>query len=321
MSEHLVGYSVLRTEDQARGRPILIDAWYPADPAATESEHTYGLGHGRVAAGAGPAGGPHAVILLSPGAYGSARNYSWIAEHLARRGYVIVGVSHYGESYLYGTETIDPVAAVHPERRPPDCTFALDHLLGTPPFRDVADPARIGAIGHSSGGATVLELGGAEFEPRAMARYCASGAARDDRGCAYARGAIATPDQEPTPGAAFRNSRVGAIVALDPALGPGHGEQSLAAMTVPVLVIGATHNDFLPFEHHAGRYARLIPGASLMTLSNGEGHFVYLDECDADLDANGVPLCRDREGLDRSEVHARLKGIIAAFFDQHLGAP
>jgi predicted dienelactone hydrolase len=116
----------------------------------------------------------------------------------------------------------------------------------------------------------------------------------------------------------YRDQRVKAIVALDPALGPGHRAASLAAMTVPVHIVGAVANDFLPFESHAAWYARHIPGASLTPLTGGEGHFVFLNTCDAERDANGVPLCRDRRGVDRSRVHARLAALITDFFGQHL---
>jgi predicted dienelactone hydrolase len=72
------------------------------------------------------------------------------------------------------------------------------------------------------------------------------------------------------------------------------------------------------FEAHAARYARLIPGCSLTRLEDGEGHFVFLNACESDLEANGIPLCRDREGVDREAVHERLRAVIARFFDRHL---
>ena len=311
------GHTMVRAQDEARERPVLIDLWYPAGAGQAEDDHDYGLGRGRVAESAHPADARCPVIALSHGAYGAASNYAWIAEHLARRGYLVMGVSHFGESYAYGPATIDPAAATRPWDRPVDVSFALDHVLSGTPFGERADQRRTGALGHSSGGATVLQLGGAIYDPAAMQRYCASDAALTDRGCDYGRGADpAAPAGQET--RSYRDPRVKAIVALDPALGPGHRAASLAAITVPVHIVGAVDNDFLPFESHAARYARQIPGASLTRLTGGEGHFVYLDVCDAELDANGVPLCRDRRGVDRALVHARLAGLITAFFEQHL---
>ena len=312
---------ILRTEDFGQRRPVLVDVWYPASPAATELPYNYGLGHGHVAVSADAADSVWPVIVLSHGAFGAARNYSWIAEHLARHGYLVGGVSHYGESYLYGPETVAPASVLHPGLRPQDCSFVLDYLMSQAPFQRLIDAARIGALGHSSGGTTALALGGAVFDSRAMQQYCASAAACQDKGCAYAR--HAPPRSLPRPAAprAYRDERVKAVVALDPALGPGYDARALSMVSVPVHVVGAVQNDFLPFVHHAGRFARLIPGASLTQLTQGEGHFIFLDECDADLEAHGVPLCRDRAGVHRARVHAHLTVIIQRFFDTHLRAP
>ena len=314
------GHRIMRTADEARARPILIDAWYPAAADAVETDHDYGLGRGHVAEGAPAIDARCPVILLSHGAFGAAANYSWIAEHLACRGYLVVGVSHFLESYMYGPETIDPTSATRPWLRPRDCSFALDHVMRQPPFDRCVDVTRVGALGHSSGGATVIALAGAVYDPVAMERYCASDAARLDRGCAYSRGAPPTAGADEAAFLSYKDARVKAVVALDPALGPGHTEASLAGVSVPVHIVGAVDNDFLPFESHAAHYARGIPGASLTRLASGEGHFVFLDVCDADREANGVPLCRDRSGVDRSRVHAMLADVITGFFDSRLAA-
>jgi hypothetical protein len=35
-------------------------------------------------------------------------------------------------------------------------------------------------------------------------------------------------------------------------------------------------------------------------------------------EASGAPLCRDRPGVDRAQVHGRLREVIAESFDRHL---
>jgi predicted dienelactone hydrolase len=259
-------------------------------------------------------GAPFPLVVMSHGASGSAANYSWLAEYLARDGVVVLGVSHYGESWIYGPESIDPEAVIRLWARPGDCTFAVTRLLMQEHFRGRVDAARVGALGHSSGGATALALGGAILDVAALWTYCRSAAGRADRGCQYARQSEGSPPVPAEANRSYRDARVIAIVALDPAAGPGHDAASLGHVTVPVLVVGSEDNDFLPFEHHAGRYAALLPNASLVRLQEGEGHFVYLDACTSDLAANGVPLCVDREGVDREAVHARLAQQIRSFF-------
>ena len=152
-----------------------------------------------------------------------------------------------------------------------------------------------------------------------MARYCTSQKDRSDKKCGYASGTPHIPITDPDARKSWRDDRIRAILALDPALGPGFDRQSLSKMSVPVHIIGAEENDFLPFEFHAGHYAALIPGAMLTRLSNGEGHFIFIDACQADIEVNKVFLCRDRPGVKRAEVHEKFTRIVRGFFEKNLG--
>src|SRR5689334_15368604 len=93
------GYQVTRITD-ADNRQVQLDIWFPTD--AAEQAHNYGISAGSVASGGAVAGDKLPLILLSHGAMGAASNYSWIAEPLARHGYVVLGVSHFGESPVFG---------------------------------------------------------------------------------------------------------------------------------------------------------------------------------------------------------------------------
>src|SRR5215471_9906026 len=180
---HRAGYQVLRIDDAGRSRPIQLDVWYPTP--ADETPHHYGLSNGRVAADAAVTVGVFPALLLSHGALGAATNYSWIAEYLARKGFVIVGVSHFGESPVFGQTSVDPSTVSRFGSRTRDLSFALDFVLRRSRWAAAVDPARIGAIGHSSGGATAVMLAGGRYQPESMAAYCRSQAASSDRGCRY----------------------------------------------------------------------------------------------------------------------------------------
>lgn len=112
----------------------------------------------------------------------------------------------------------------------------------------------------------------------------------------------------------YADSRISSIVALDPALGPGFYDFSGIRPTLSSLIVGSTQNDFVPFAHHAARFARALPNSETYWLRSGEGHFVFLNECTLAIEANGVPLCEDDQGVSRAQVHARLSVVIREFF-------
>lgn len=303
------GYDTQRITD-ANGRLIQLDLWYPT--TATEQPHSYNFGMGSIAKGAAVAGDALPVIILSHGSMGAASNYSWIAEPLARHGYIVLGVSHYGESPVFGPTTINPANVSHFGDRTRDTNVALDFLLSKSPYATRVDPKRIGAIGHSAGGATVLMLAGAAFSVADMRPHCAQALATD-KGCQYPVGPP-TSDQAPVPSP----TPIKAFVVMDPAAGPGFSEASLSALTTPSLVIGSADNDFLPFVTHAGRVGDLLGAAETIRLTSGEGHFVYVDRCSLPINVMGVKLCTDRDGVDRDATHATLAPKILAFFDKRL---
>jgi predicted dienelactone hydrolase len=292
------------------GRPIQLDIWYPT--TAIEQPQNYNFGTGSAARTAAVAGDNLPVVILSHGAMGAASNYSWIAEPLARHGYVVLGVSHFGESPAFGQATMTPATVSHYGDRTRDIGAALDFLVSKSIYAGHIDPRRIGGLGHSSGGATILMLAGASFSMADMRVYCAQARAID-KGCQYPIGAPST-DQTPIPAP----KPVKALALMDPAVGPGFTEAGLRSLGTSALVIGSANDDFLPYAAHAGRIGDLLGSASVVRLSGGEGHFVYVDRCNLPINVMGVALCSDRAGVDRSAVHARLVPRILSFFDQHL---
>ena len=311
-ARYRAGYEALRITDPTRMRPIQLDVWYPA--AADETTHRYGLTMGRVAPGAPMAAGRFPVILLSHGALGAATNYAWIAERLARSAFVVVGVSHFGESRVFGEATINPATVADFGARTRDFSFALDFVLQRSKWASGVDGGRVGALGHSSGGATVAMLAGGQYRPEGMAAFCLSKEGNTDRGCGYRAGApTQTVSAPPT-----ADSRVRAVVLLDPAVGPGFDRPGLAGVKAPALVVGSFGNDFMPFALNAQRYAQFLPNAEAMRLDRDEGHFVYLDECSLPVEAMGIPICSDRPGVIRGDVHRRLGASVVAFLARQL---
>ena len=114
VAPYKAGYRRFKWRDSGRNRPVWGDVWFPSNDVSKEIAISCGLGEGKIVRDATLAsvGTPFPLVGMSPGASGSAPGYSWLAEYLARHGVIVLGVSHYGESRLYGADTVEPGAVM-----------------------------------------------------------------------------------------------------------------------------------------------------------------------------------------------------------------
>lgn len=320
LREHPVGWSTLDLQDERRNRPLALQLWYPAASGSVEQDQRHDrIFQGRAAAQAPIADGPlRPLVLLSHGTGGSPGNHAWLAERLARRGYLVAAVAHHQDHY----GDAEPEGALRVWERPQDLSAVLTLLQRDPHWGARLDTRRIGAAGFSSGGYTVLALAGARYRPRQMQRYCGGPEAGADCGLVDRE----RHDQTDYAGAAqsYRDARVRAVLALAPALGPGMDLESLRAIQTPVQIIATRDDEILPFAQHALHYAETIPQAELLALPAG-GHFLFMAECNR----IGVlvtwfhrfDLCGRRAGVERARVHAQIAETALAFFEAALKDP
>ena len=158
-----VGGRTIEARDAARGRTFPGEVWYPAQPR--EAGPT-----GDEQRDAAQRSGAYPLIVFSHSSGGHRRSSTFVCRHLASHGYVVAAMDH---SELIAPELarredeteagrgarVDAVIA----SRVPDVRFLLDHLLaGATDFG--IDQGRIGLVGHSFGGWTVLAI--PEVDPR-----------------------------------------------------------------------------------------------------------------------------------------------------------
>jgi predicted dienelactone hydrolase len=294
--------------NQQVNRPAKIKFWYQG--GAEPCEATICLS---------PKQSSHRVAIISHGAFGSPREMNWLGYALASQGWVVAGVAHFGESWVYGAENIDPSSAMRFWQRPQDVSFAIDSLSEEGLFNTPLKTDKVIMLGHSSGGFTSLAMAGANLEAGKSEAYCVSEKAKDDKGCDYGQQSKRKPMSEEMLKKIgllqeqMRDERVVAVIALDPALGHAVSEQSLESIKVPALVLGSVENDFLPYAAHSKYYADHIQSANLVGIEQGAGHFVYIDKCDSDREVKGVSLCKDREGVDRKAIQKQILEYVFGF--------
>jgi len=256
------------------------------------------------------------LIMLSHGTGGSELGHSRLAEALARAGYLVAALRHPGDNW-----TDSSLLEKTPERyffeRPRQVSHVIDALLKDPKWKDrIARDARgprIGALGHSAGGYTVLALAGGEPDPARLARHCQDEGAQDPIFCAMGRSGQ-RPAPAPPAQAPLKDARVRAVVAMAP-VGVLFTAQSLAAIQVPTAIYEAESDRFLVPRFHAEWIAGNMPRAELHRVPNA-WHFAFMDTPLWPLPTPDGDIGANPPGFDRAAFLTRLGAELVAFFDK-----
>ena len=168
-----------------------------------------------------------------------------------------------------------------------------------------------------------LALAGAQAEAQRSTQHCA--AVQDDPGyCSLAKGAAVTqaPGTPAAPAASADapatqpvsepDRRIRAVVVLAP-MAVVFTPQSLAAISVPVLVIMAEKDAVLNRKYHGGYVAGNLPRAQVSTVG-GAGHFAFMAQPTFPLPSAAGDAAANPPGFDRMAILPALESQVAEFF-------
>ncbi len=260
------------------------------------------------------------LILISHGTGGTELNHHTVATRLAREGYLVAAVRHAGDNWQ--DRSLISSGRYFSER-PIQVSRVLDALLASPEWGARIPTDRIGAVGHSAGGYSVLALAGAQAEAQRSVQHCRT--VQDDPGyCTLAKGAAGTEasgmqaapaDSAAAPGArpvSVPDRRIRAVVALSP-MAVVFTPESLASITVPVLVIMAEQDVVLNGKYHGGYVVANLPRAQASTAS-GAGHFAFMAQPTFPLPSAAGDAAANPPGFDRAVYLQSLEKQVAEFF-------
>jgi predicted dienelactone hydrolase len=215
----------------------------------------------------------------------------WLGYYLATHGYIVAAVNHHGDT---AAEPGGPLAQgfATPWERANDISILIDKMLADSFFGPHIDANRIGAAGHSAGGATVVELAGGIFSATQIQEWCTSYNGADpnchlpttiqekiDRFVALSKTDAVVKQSVARSQLPHNDSRVKAIFAMAPAIGVGYTDASLNAIHVPVAIVAGWADDITPVVTNAERFARQIPTATLTVLPGKVGHATFGSLC------------------------------------------
>lgn len=337
------GAYLVGTRELAIGgeRPLEIEVWYPALNSDNREESiTYPyevkmgdpFGAVKIASFEGQAireapydlsAGPYPLVVLSPGFSIGSFAYSWLAEHLASYGFVVISPEH--------PERLDPENELWRSAitRPQDILAVLayvDEQVGSGgSFAGLIDAHLVAVIGHSYGGYTALAAAGARIDTQGFESHCENARAADEPGVWLCdqltphvadMAALAGLDSVPEGlWPAWADARVAAIV---PMAGDAFffGQAGLAEISVPVMAIGGTADKDAPYmwgTYPAYEYAS-SPRKARIALTDAE-HMIFTGPCETNpwyMKFLSGEFCSD-EAWDRIYAHDIVKHFTSAF--------
>ena len=261
------------------------------------------------------------LIVLSHGLGGSEFCHSSLAEALARDGYLVAALRHPGDNWQ-DSSLLQANPARYFDERPRQVSRVIDALLLDPRWKDRiardAQGPRIGAVGHSAGGYTVLALAGGEPDIARIVKHCKEHAAEDPIFSGQGRSphapappAASAPASEP-----LQDRRIRAVVAMAP-VGVVFTPESLARITVPTVIYEAENDRYLVPRFHAEWIAQNMPRAELRRVAHA-WHFAFIDTPSLPIPTPDGDIGANPPGFDRTAFLAKLGMDLAAFFDQTL---
>lgn len=322
----LLGVQDLPTLYKGDNRPLNAMIWYPANPGGVAES----IGENQVFEGvpgyrnAPPREGRRALVVLSHGYGGNWRNQSWLASALVRRGYIVVSLDHPGTT----TMDMNTQTAAHLWQRPEDIRRLLDHLENIPAWSNRIHWDRIAVIGHSLGGWTAMALAGGRLDTNLLDADCPRhpelAACRIHREIHLG----GTEEAKALLNGNMSDPRVKAVVSMDLGLARGFSSASLAAISIPVLVVAAgSPNPELPADLESRHLAaQLNPGLVTYLEVQDATHFSFVTSCKpgaASFLKRVAPgeeiICQDSGQRPRPVLHEHLTRAISDFLQRTLG--
>jgi predicted dienelactone hydrolase len=215
-------------------RTIRINLWYPTeDTEGPEAAYTVGIDSGAIEDAAladSVYSGGHPVHVHSHGYRGYGATSAFLARYFASHGIVTVAPDHTNNTLI---DHSDPLGAAHYFHRPLDIRAALDALEaeGGP-----MNTAMVMLSGHSFGSYTSWAVGGAVYDPEAVAAVCATGEGIHADGC--------TPEEAAMFGPALADSRVVSVMPMAGTISrTWFGSAGEYGVGGPVLFFGGSNDD------------------------------------------------------------------------------
>lgn len=260
------------------------------------------------------------VLVISHGLGSDRTTFQYLAEHLASHGFAVAVPEHPGsnakqlQALIAGTasEVASPTEFID---RPLDIKFLLDDLT-----RRAGSDARyaqlnlqsVGVLGQSFGGYTVLALAGAPINFAQLQKDCNAQALDNTLNISLLlqcrAGAL------PAIRYNLSDSRVKAIIAINPIASSIFGEAGIRDIRIPTMIIAGNADTIAPaLPEQIRPFTELQTSDRYLAVIDRGTHFSTLGESQ-----NDVPLPEDVIGPSPSIAQRYTKALSLAFFETYI---
>lgn len=257
------------------------------------------------------------LIVLSHGTSGSELNHKSLAEALAKNGYLVAAIKHPGDNWQ-DQSLLSVPGGYYFSERPRQASRVIDAILRDPEWtRRIAVDAhgpRIGAVGHSAGGYTVLALAGGTPDLMRLVSHCTTNS-DDPIFCSMGR-RVTNGGTEKSSFEGLRDTRVRSVAALAPA-GVVFSAESLATISIPTTIYAGDKDTFLVPRYHAEWVRQNVVKTDYHSISNA-GHYAFMDTPSMRIPSPDGDAGANPEGFDRAAFLKQLATSLNQFFDRTL---
>ena len=257
------------------------------------------------------------LIVLSHGTAGAELNHTGLAEALAKNGYLVAAIKHPGDNWQ-DQSLFSVGGGYYFSERPRQASRVIDAILSNPEWKprisvDAHGP-RVGALGHSAGGYTVLALAGGVPDPMRIVSHCQTDS-DDPIFCSMGR-RVTISGAEKVSFEGLRDSRVRAVAALAP-MGVVFTTQSLAAISIPTTIYAGDKDTYLVPRYHAEWVRQNAVKADYHVIQNA-GHYAFQDTPSMHIQTPDGDVRANPAGFDRAAFLKELATEMNQFFDRTL---
>lgn len=308
-----IGVRTITFSDESRGRLIVTEIFYPADPKARTEipESVWKRAPEARDASLNTEKNKYPLILFSHGFQSDRFNSVWFIYALVKQGYIVASLEHYGETWHQSL----PKEILKPWNRPKDVSYVITQILQNSFLKNKIAPEKIGFAGFSNGGLTGIWLAGAQsknFGIKKILRKYPIPSINENSSLIRNINFDAAK-------ASFFDPRIKAYFLMAPSFGFIFDKADLKHINKPVFIVSGEEDEVVPIHENAEYYAKYIPNSTLWIIPGKVGHFIFLSE-PSKLGRKELSskLIEDDPSVDRAKIHKEVETAALRFFNSNL---